>query len=317
MDEIYQRDRAKMEIALNISRIEFLKFLDLTETVSSDEATSIGKMEFELFRSWVEQLQTIFGNFSFDGVYLGSEFCERLMPSAEKIREVISECELRNMFFSLVTPFVSYLGIDRIKQLIPILEEYAKRKKSKSEIVVNDFGVLHVLQEHREWIAPVIGRGLHKMKRDPCTEKLLDKPELVGFLRTIRCSGLTTMPYQAILKKQGCARVELDPLEQGYGMNVEDVGFCASLHLPYQYITAGRYCLAGSLNLSPEKKFTVDRSCQQECGQLVTRLEHEQVDRPVFRRGNAVYAAFRHFDLKKAIDDAGISRIVLAPGIPA
>lgn len=318
-----------MEIALNISRIEFLKWLDPeyhTET-AFDEATAIRITESRLYGAWVERLRAMFGEVSIGRVYLGSEFCERLMPADEKILEVISVCEPRNIDVTMVTPFVTHVGIDRVKRWIPLLKEYAKRKQSKCEIVVNDLGTLQLLQEHREWFAPVIGRCLHKIKRDPCAERVIqdmhdkgpcsDAAGASGFLRTIRCSALTSMPYRTLLHRMGCDRVELDPLAQGYEMNLERLGFRASLHLPYQYITAGRYCLAGSLELLPHEKFTIDRPCKRECDRIVTRMEHGQVDRPVYRRGNAVYGAFNVSDIKSAIEDAGISRVVLAPGIPA
>lgn len=87
-----------------------------------------------------------------DRFYIGNEFCEFLLPSPEFLKAVL---KTPNKNFSLVIPPITSLAIEKIK---PLLNEFAKG--NSKEVIVNDFGTLHILNEEYPDFEPVIGRFL-------------------------------------------------------------------------------------------------------------------------------------------------------------
>lgn len=85
-------------------------------------------------------------------IYYGEEFCERLMPSKDKVLEAKKEAKKFGINFSLITPIMTDKGLKNLKETIEILDQ-------KDEIIVNDIGTLNLI--HSEYQNPIIiGRVL-------------------------------------------------------------------------------------------------------------------------------------------------------------
>ena len=84
------------------------------------------------------------------------------MPSPKELEQVLD--------FTFVTPYVTDEGLKILESLFPEIEE----KKLGSEVVLNDWGILRILNERHPNLEPVMGRLLNKMKRGPRLMNLLD-----------------------------------------------------------------------------------------------------------------------------------------------
>ena len=126
-------------------------------------------MEQAVFISKVEQLKYRDDNFT--RLYFGIEFCERLLPTMQQLKKVLSVVKKRNMDFTFVTPYVTNKGLKQLEALIPAVA----REVPQAEVVFNDWGVFQFLKEARLPVSLVLGRLLTKMKRGPRIMNIIDQ----------------------------------------------------------------------------------------------------------------------------------------------
>ncbi|MCX5896063.1 MAG: hypothetical protein NTZ51_09570, partial [Proteobacteria bacterium] len=170
-------------------------------------------MEQAVFISNLNNLKYCDENFT--RLYIGTEFCERLIPSLQQVKKILSFAEKRGLGLTLVTPFVTNQGLKKLEKVLALLAEQAPG----AEVVFNDWGVFQFLKEAQLPVTPVLGRLLTKMKRGPRMMNILDKvpPETARYCRT---TGLTVPEVREFLKLNGIFRIELDnPLQ---GINLDD-----------------------------------------------------------------------------------------------
>lgn len=99
-------------------------------------------------------IKSIQGIKGFQRVYYGEEFCERLLPKPNELKKILQDVRHMGKSFSLITPFSTDKGISALRGLFKVLSP-------QDEIVVNDYGVLNMVNE--EFGNPVfIGRILGK-----------------------------------------------------------------------------------------------------------------------------------------------------------
>ncbi len=267
-------------------------------------------------------IEELFGQVVFSRVYFGNEFCEHLIPTPSLLARVYSAVQAKGLAFTLLTPSVTDDGIERLTPLFAFLAG----REERSEVVVNDWGVLRLLRREFPNLARVLGRLLNKMLRDPlaaayyCLHPLTPKPTLSA----LRRSNLTVPVYQAFLKRSGIEMVEVDNVVQGTDMDFKELGFAAALYVPYGFVTTGRTCLFASLNQPKAKKFTVSATCSKECQRHYAECSY---DGPPFtgnpfvllHRGNTVFYAQGEDLVRSALRHAeatGIERITYQPRIP-
>lgn len=184
-----------------------------------------------------------------DRVYVGSEFCQNKLPSAEAFRR------LAGLFkgpLTLVTPLLSDSGLDRAAAL---LKEIAPAKGKPLEVVVNDWGLLRLLKKNSR-VRPVLGRLLMWEIGE------MDKKFLNAFCREYRAAGVETDNSEILARLKG------------YGGNIH-------FHYPYRFKSVTRYC-------SYIRDFN-SAHCSLDCGSEFVRLSHKAVPYPVFMQGNAYF----------------------------
>lgn len=264
----------------------------------------------------------LFGRIAFSRIYFGNEFCEHLIPPSSLLARIYSAAQVKGLAFTLLTPYVTDEGIEQLKPLF----EFLAGREEKSEVVVNDWGVLRLLRREFPRLIPVLGRLMNKMLRDPLatTYYALHAPTPKPALFALRRSNLSVPIYQAFLKRSGIRTVEVDNVVQGIDMDFNTSGFTAALYVPYGFIATGRICLFASLNQPKEKKFTVSTICSKECQRHYAECSYNEAPfkgNPfaLLHRGNTVFypqgknllhSALLHAEAK------GIKRIIYQPRIP-
>ena len=258
------------------------------------------------------------------GVYFGVEFCQRLIPGVEEVREALRLVEAAGLSFSFVTPPVTDPGIDSLISRFRLLQEEHRRDR-EIEIVVNDWGTLRVLRNRFPDLRPVLGRLMNRMVRDPRVAPFYASANAPPEgLRVVQQSSVTNPYYHRSLREWGVARHEFDNLFQGIRLEGtgDEVGF--SVYIPYGYVSTGRVCMPGSFHLSKREKFTEYMDCRRECQAFTHRLRGAPSpgsSRTVelIQRGNTLFYPNTRVMLERVLlaDSPGpIDRVVYQPGLP-
>lgn len=243
-----------------------------------------------------------------DRFYFGHEFCQRLLPSPAEVSRAYAHARDAGKGFTLVTPFVTNAGVARVRLVLESL--LATAAGAPFEVVVNDWGVLHLLHREHPELPLALGRLLTKQKRGPRIIRMADVlPD--GAWDHFQRSNVDVPHLSSFLASQGVARVELDNLIQGI---VRSGGLTASLWHPFVYVTTTRLCLLMSGDRA-DKNLRSLGTCRRECRSYRVTLTHPDMPVPILVQGNTQF--FRNERLPVELAALGVSRLVFSPDIPA
>jgi hypothetical protein len=264
-------------------------------------------MEQAVFITRVDQLKYCDDNFT--RLYFGIEFCERLLPNMQQLKKVISAVKERAVGFSFVTPYVTNKGLKQIEALLPAVA----REIPDAEIVFNDWGVFHFLQEARLPVTPVLGRLLTKLKRGPRMMNIIDQVP-AETSRYCRTTGLTVPELRSFLTKNNVFRVELDNVLQGVDLDNTGDDIHKSLYLPFACVSTSRFCLTANCEDEGMKEYVGVFPCSRECRKYTFTLFNPVMTLPLVRKGNSIF--FMNDTIPEIVASGQIDRIVVQPEIP-
>ncbi|MBN1492810.1 MAG: hypothetical protein JW938_01535 [Candidatus Omnitrophica bacterium] len=288
-------------------------------------------MEKALFITNIAQLTD--ADDMYTRLYYGNEFCERLIPSLRDLQTVIHYTKQSRLAFSLVSPCVTNSGLEELQ----VLFEYLKSEDITCEVIVNDWGVLSLVNSKYRNLIPVLGRLLTKQKRGPRIISLLKRevtPRLmVDYInpgkRTIliqkplpsgvdpyyKGSNTASVPIiHDFLISQRISRIELDNTEQGLSLALPKDKIGASVYVPYVYISTTFYCLTAGCE-EKEKSLLRIRACAKECQRYIFKLRHRTMPKIIYLRGNTQFYKNARLRLRE-YKHSGVNRIVYQPHIP-
>jgi len=227
-----------------------------------------------------ETLWKLFPDATISSLYFGSEFCQDLLPG---IREAEAFCALsreRALEAVLITPLVTYKGLDRIARLLGRLT----RRGWFPAVVFNDWGVFELLRSTHPALCLRMGRLMNRGLRDPRLEMQAMKSSGenngrgTGIRRLARSLGITAVETDA----------DLEPGYLGSGAN----GLQRTLHVPYTFVSSGRNCLEKAAATAPGKGlFThgLNSGCKAPCRGVCRQENRPDTQRPMWRAGNTVF----------------------------
>ncbi len=264
-------------------------------------------MDQALFISKRENLSYFTPDFT--RIYFGQEFCERLMPGAKDLAEVLAFADEQGVGFSLVTPYVTNKGLDALEKLLPMLAE----RRPDAEVVCNDWGVLHLLRSDYPVLVPVLGRLLNKNKRGPRIMNIIDKvpPETRDYFVG---TNLDVPAAAGFLKKRGVYRVEFDNLLQGLDLDKADPEIHKSLYLPFAFVSTTRFCLTANCDSAEGADYVGIMPCGRECKEYTFGMANPVMGMPLIRKGNTLF--FINETIPEVVNKGGVDRVVIQPEIP-
>jgi len=191
-------------------------------------------------------------------VYLGHETCIDQIPTLHDIIVISHQLRDANRQMTLVTPFLTEKGMERVCKLIESVSELL----DCFEVVCNDWGLLHWLTECQIGEA-TIGRFLVGQATDPrlaafdLPEKQLPYERSVlhangtrvrlryrrptdALMSHLRDCALDIPEVLSFLRQLGVRRLEISNVMQGVQMRLAS-GWRVSLHLPEVPVTVARY----------------------------------------------------------------------------
>jgi hypothetical protein len=230
-------------------------------------------------------------------LYFGPEFCERLLPAPAELKRAINFAESRGMEFTFVTPYLTDAGLKRALQLAKLLPH-------DSEIVVNDYGLLRMLQGSGHIL--VAGRILNRQHRDPKIAGFRGKAPK-EMLSHLRASSASNKAFLELLSSMGVSRVEFDNVLQGIDAKLPK-GTESSLCMPYCFVATTRFCLLANCDKIQFAKKIGIMPCSMECQRYSFELKSKNFPVKLIVSGNAVF--FRNSRFPANLAHIGINRIV-------
>jgi hypothetical protein len=269
----------------------------------------------------------------YDRLYFGQEFCERLIPAPTALKRALQYARVNALRFSLVTPYVTNHGLQRLLPLFGILEQL----DVSPEVVINDWGVLNILNRRFPRLIPVLGRLLTKQKRGPRLIPLLkreDKSRLIQdridlHERQIwvqkklphqldpyyRGSNAGSVPLlQTFLLHQGIQRIELDNVAHGLSLDLPKGKISASVYFPYVYITTTLFCPSAGCDAKRKSLLKV-KPCSRQCQKYFFKLRHKTMPKVIYLKGNTQLYKTSKLPIKDW-RQLGIDRVVFEPALP-
>jgi hypothetical protein len=289
-------------------------------------------MEKSVFITKINQLKYV--NNKYTRVYFGNEFCERLIPSLGQLKQVLAYIRRKKLNFSLVTPYVTNYGLGKIKALLKFLIG----EGISCEIIINDWGVLNLINYQSFNLTPVLGRLLIKQRRGPKLAKLLEKKvkktwlfkdprnpkkktlvfqmELPQDLESYyKGSNISSVPIiHNFLISRGVKRIELDNTVQGLFLELPKDKISASVYFPYTYIATTFFCPTANCDHKEKIQLKI-KSCRRQCQRYVFKLRHKTMPKVIYLKGNTQFYKNPRLSIEK-MHNLGIDRIVYEPEIP-
>ncbi len=266
-----------------------------------------------------------FHNEAYERIYWGTEFCQNLIPNLADTERILRFIKQNDLRFSLVTPFVTERGLNRLNKIFRWLK---KQRVKNPEIVVNDWGVLECLHTEFNGLFEIaLGRLLVRQQRDPAIKKVLEKqlpfavkgkdgkiniivhqPPAKKYRKGIKASYINSPLLQDFLSKFGIRRVELNNLIQG--LNLEGIRLKKSLYTPFVNISTTRFC---PMQTRFQKIYRIN-VCHRECQRYYDILRNRAVPKIIYKRGNTTF--YKNPVNIKKIENSGIDRLVFQPQLP-
>ncbi|QTQ34365.1 Uncharacterized protein ToN1_01820 [Aromatoleum petrolei] len=236
-------------------------------------------------------------------VYLGSEFCEHLIPASRSLLNALGVATELNCRLSLLTPISAPADLRTLGKLLPHLPD-------ESEVIVSDWGTAYFIREHFPNLTLVAGRILCRMGKDP----------RIPAAYSALSAPFDARPMKAMLARLGFVRMEVDVPIFDSRRALSSLPLPGSVHVPFACVAKGRMCRIGSTAMRGVERFAVGRRCRKECLRVSARLARPHADdqRQVFQLGNSIVSRVTDEMLTAVLDavnSGSVSRLVV-PGDP-
>lgn len=236
-------------------------------------------------------------------LYFGSEFCEHLLPTPSALEGALDLAQEHALTFVLLTPIASPGALRQLSTLLRALP-------SSAQVVVNDWGVAHLIAEQAPHLERLAGRILCRMIKDP---------RLGSADWAAQCSHSLDSPHlRAIFQRLGLEHFEIDVPLFAESSDFTRLPMRKSVHIPYGFVAKGRMCRPGSLSITGPERFAVGRTCHKECLTITasTARPGTSDQRETVHVGNTIFS--RHTSemtaAVMAATDAGAVQRLIVPG---
>lgn len=241
-----------------------------------------------------------------DRLYIGNAFCPHLAPTEEELFALMDKACRESFAVTLVFPFLLEENLSETQARLQHLARWCEQKNKTIEIVVNDWGTVHLAAQFPVF-SLCLGVLLNKRKKDPrMTYKLGDRT-------LFKQNSVHAAFYREYLKEEfrmeryeweSCGDTDTGKFPEGKN----------SLHLPFYQTNTSQYCpLYAACTKGSRGAQTPVRECSGFCEkQAFLYPEHLRmvgrynslfgVDLDVWRRTE---------ELKKTYVLIGVNRVVM------
>ena len=202
-----------------------------------------------------------------DRIYVGNAFCHLLFPEKRQLFEILKKAESEGLSVTVTFSYLREFMLKPVENLLDELEEWCRNRETFLEIAANDWGLLELLREQKEWeeekevLVPCMGTLLNKRKKDP---RMGYKQGATGGFRK---NSLNAEFYRTYLRDTfGIRRYEWESC--GYRQKFPEGK--NSIHVPFYQTNTSQYCTLYAVCKNGERgKQELPESCPGYCREKV------------------------------------------------
>ena len=196
-------------------------------------------------------------------IYVGNAFCHLLFPEKRQLFEIFKKAESEGLAVTVTFSYLREFMLKPVENLLDELEEWCRNRETLLEIAANDWGLLELLRERKEWkeekevLVPCMGTLLNKRKKDP---RMGYKQGETGYFRE---NSLNAEFYRTYLRNTfGIRRYEWESC--GYRQKFPEGK--NSIHVPFYQTNTSQYCTLYAVCKNGERvKAGTSESCPGYC----------------------------------------------------
>jgi len=218
-------------------------------------------------------------NRKYSRIYLGNEFCPRLLPRGKELDDIIKIIKKEKLKLTLLTGQVDSQGLRLMKKMFL----YLTKGRILDEIAINDYGMFGYTLRKFPAIKIILGRMLSR-------SIILDE--------------------NSYFYKTGLRRVEYDNLSEIQKIKSGNISY----YYPYSFFYNSRYCPVADLGHNKLKNHGIIE-CFKEClriGEL--KVNSSILAQPTILKGNAQFIKNKT-DFRSLINFK-INRLIFQPHVP-
>lgn len=224
-DSFNYRILNSVELAINVDNYElYNKYLN------EDIETFMSNY---LKDNFIEKHKLMYKNIS--RIYVGNEFCHNLFPSKRMLIDIIKKANNEGLEVTICFTYVRECYIDKTKSIINEIYNWCNENNKKIEIVINDWGMLKVVENKQDYLTLCLGVLLNKRKKDP---RYIYKNGYNENKALIGDNSLNSKIFSEFLKDNNINRFEYESC--GYKLNIAKGNH--TLHMPFYVTNTSQYC---------------------------------------------------------------------------
>ena len=194
-------------------------------------------------------------------IYVGNTFCHLLFPEKKILFEILEKAEAEGLAVTVTSSYLREFMLNSVEKLLDELAEWCKIRRTSLEVAANDWGMLELLRERRDFLVPCMGTLLNKRKKDP---RMGYKQ---GDTEHFRENNLNADFYREYLRDIfGIRRYEWESC--GYRQEFPEGR--NSIHVPFYQTNTSQYCTLYAVCKNGERgKQELPETCPGYCGEKV------------------------------------------------
>ena len=246
----------------NIDNVELALSLDnynLYEMYLNNDINEFKNLYFK--ENYLEDSVLI--NKDISRIYVGNEFCHNLFPHEKLLMKIISKAWSESLNVTLSFTDIRECYIEKTIDIIEKIYSFCVKNKKTIEVVINDWGMIEVIKNKKDFLIPILGTLLNKRKKDP---RYMYKKGYEENKDLMAKNNLNSSLFNEFLRNNNISRFEFESC--GYDILIPKGKH--SLHLPFYVTNVSQYCpLYAMCNNSDRGKQILADNCPKYCKEYV------------------------------------------------
>lgn len=200
-------------------------------------------------------------------IYIGNQFCHNLFPDINSFLDILNKAKNEQLEITVVFTYIAEKCLDKITNIINSLYSWCSENDYPVEAVINDWGMLRLVEDKKDYLKCCLGILLNKHRKDPRYKykKRLTTGESIF-------ENNTNDPlFFKFLSDYGIHRFEYECC--GYYSSIPKGHH--SLHFPFYQTNSSQFCPLAALCINGDrgKQVFID-NCKEYCRDYVILYPH-------------------------------------------
>ncbi|MBW6410133.1 hypothetical protein [Clostridium weizhouense] len=168
-------------------------------------------------------------------LYIGNQFCHNLFPDMNLLKNMLKKGKEEKLQITLCFTYMRENYIEKTKDIINEVYNWCDENNMKIEIIINDFGMIKLVEDKTDYFNLSLGVLLNKRKKDP---RYIYKNGYMENKELISKNSLDSSIFNKFLKDCNIERYEYENC--GYKISIAEG--CHSMHIPFYQTNTSQYC---------------------------------------------------------------------------